>query len=425
MKQMPAYFNVLKLRINRALKREVVLNFPIEAYIEPTSFCNLRCPACPTGLRLGERPFASIDETLFKSTIDQLGDYVFLLWMYNWGEPLLHKRTPELIRYAKSKELTVILSSNLSIRLSDDYIERLVKSGLDTMIVSLDGASAKTYEKYRLGGNFNLVRENMLRIQETKARLGISTPRVVWQFLVFEHNEHEVDMVSSLYKQWGADDIKIAPAEMPLEIYNPGLKPSTIPEYNMYHRDNSLVKETVKQMNGSRACSWLYGTFVLNPNGKVSACCGVSAEKNDFGDYQAGSDFFQVWNNEKFRRARSLFKTLDKRPTQAALNERQTQEIVKRIDGMAMGVNHSLDDSELICHQCPIPFRQADADLTILNIVYQLAHTFVHDSSPFKKFRCLIAYLLMGAPYSRKLLGEAVAKFSTVASRRLAPVSVK
>src|SRR6185436_9261287 len=215
MKALKAYSNILKLRVNRAFKRDFVSNFPIEAYIEPTSFCNLRCPACPTGLRLGERPFASIDESLFKSTIDQLGDYVFLLWMYNWGEPLLHKQTPELITYAKSKKLKVVLSSNLSIKMSDDYIDRLVQSGLDTLIISLDGTSADTYKTYRLGGNFDLVRQNMRRIQDAKERHGLTVPQVVWQFLVFKHNEHEIAEASSVYREWGADSIKIAPAEMP------------------------------------------------------------------------------------------------------------------------------------------------------------------------------------------------------------------
>ena len=409
MKALKAYSNILKLRVNRAFKRDFVSNFPIEAYIEPTSFCNLRCPACPTGLRLGERPFASIDESLFKSTIDQLGDYVFLLWMYNWGEPLLHKQTPELITYAKSKKLKVVLSSNLSIKMSDDYIDRLVQSGLDTLIISLDGTSADTYKTYRLGGNFDLVRQNMRRIQDAKERHGLTVPQVVWQCLVFKHNEHEIAEASSVYREWGADSIKIAPAEMPLELYNPGLEPSTLPEYNMYDADNALVKETERQMQSRRSCSWLYGTFVLNPNGKVSACCGVSAEKNDFGDYQ-GSDFFKVWNNQKFRDAREMFAKLGKHQSQGSLNETQKQEILKRIDGMAMGVNHSLKDTELICHKCPIPFRQDDVELTILNIAYELAHNFVHNSSPSTKLRCVISYLLMGAPYWRRILREATAK---------------
>src|SRR5713101_4977833 len=77
MKKMRAYLNVGKLRLNMRLKRESIKNYPVKAYIEPTLFCNLRCPACPTGLQLGLRPSASIDVGLFKSAIDDSGRISF------------------------------------------------------------------------------------------------------------------------------------------------------------------------------------------------------------------------------------------------------------------------------------------------------------------------------------------------------------
>jgi len=393
-----------------ALKREVISNYPIEAYIEPTSFCNLRCPACPTGLRLGERPVTNIDESLFKAAIDEIGDYVFRLWMYNWGEPLLHRQTPELIKYAKTKALEVLLSSNLSIPMTDDYIERLVRSGLDTLIVSLDGTTAETYQKYRISGSFALVRENMQRIQETKKRLGLQTPHVLWQFLVFKHNEHEIAKAESVFREWGADSLKVAPAEMPLEPYRAGFEPSTLPQYNMYHSESDFVRESERQMSAGKSCSWLYGTFVLNPNGNVSACCGVSAEKNDFGRYAKGDDFFTVWNNSKFKAARKLFVQFGKTRNGEPPNALKQQEMISRIDGMAMGLNHSLAQDELICNKCPIPFRQDDVRLTILDITYMLAHTLRHDPSLKQKLRSVVAYALMGAPYWQRLVDETFQK---------------
>lgn len=388
-----------------ALRREVVSNYPVEAYIEPTSFCNLRCPACPTGLRVEERPSKSIDTRLFQAAIDEIGDYVFRLWMYNWGEPLLHKQTPELIRYAKQKDLKILLSSNLSIPLTDDYIDRLVGSGLDTLIVSLDGTSKETYEKYRLNGEFELVRKNMLRIRDAKKRVGTETPHVIWQFLVFRHNEHEIEEAMSSYHDWGADSIKVASAEMPLPPYDKGFEPSTLPQYNMYDTDNALMRESEKQMTGGRPCSWLYGTFVLNPNGKVSPCCGTSSEQNDFGDYESGG-FFKIWNSVKFKQARRLFKGNGI----GNLNDEQKREISRRIDGMAMRVNHSLQVNELICHKCPIPFRQDDVTQTILSIAYDVAHTMMHAPSMSERARAVMAYALMGVPHWRQLAKDAYGK---------------
>jgi MoaA/NifB/PqqE/SkfB family radical SAM enzyme len=394
-KKPKAFLNILKLRVNMSLKREAVSSYPVAAFIEPNLFCNLQCPACPTGLRLGLRPTVAIDEELFKATIDEIGDYVFQLYMYNWGEPLLHKRTPEMIAYAKNKDISILLSTNLSIKLTDDYVDRLVLSGLDRMLVSIDGVTEETYSKYRRTGNLALVRENVLRLQRAKQRLGSATPKIVWQFLVFRHNEHEVEQARAMYKDWGADELSVCGAEMPMEPYNEGFEPSTIPAYNIYHADHPAMKEIERQMTSDRGCSWLYGVFVLNPNGKVSPCCAVPSEKLDFGEYRKG-DFFSVWNNDTFRRARRMFAPAARKPR--SLTAEQTKSISKRIDGMALRVVDNLSEKELICHKCPIPFLQNYTDPIIADVAAAQREGAVHAPSLTSRARHLMNYMLMGGP---------------------------
>jgi MoaA/NifB/PqqE/SkfB family radical SAM enzyme len=397
MKKTKAYLNVLKLRLNMRLKREVVHNYPVAAFIEPDSFCNLRCPACPTGLRLGLRPPASIKEELFRSAIDEIGDYIFQLFMYNWGEPLLHRQTPELIRYAKERDINIILSTNLSLNLTDEYVERLVRSGLDVLSVSVDGTTEQTYEKYRRGGNLALVRKNLLRIKRAKERLGLQTPKVIWQFIVFRHNEHEIAQALREYREWGADQLVLATAMMPLEPYNEGFQPSTIPQYNMYRLDHPIQIRSERQMKSRRPCSWLYGFFVLNPNGKVSPCCEVPSEKHDFGEYSIGRGFFEVWNSDQFRRARRLFLSTGRKPSNSFSHEEKLA-ISKRIDGCALRATQSLAEGELICQKCPIPHGQNYVDSIIARVVGNMLRSFLQDASLRKKAECFLNYLLMGAP---------------------------
>jgi MoaA/NifB/PqqE/SkfB family radical SAM enzyme len=421
MKKMPAYWNVLKLRVNIALKRKYVRNYPVQAYIEPTLFCNLRCPACPTGLQLGLRPSATIKWDLFKSTIDEIGDYVFSLFMCNWGEPLLHKQTPEMIRYAKDKEINILLSSNLSLPLTDDYIDRLVQSGLDTLIVSLDGTTAEAYSKYRLRGDFELVRKNMRRIQEAKKRLGVETPKLVWQFLVFKHNETQIGQALAEFREWGADEIVTEGAIMPFAPHDEGFEPSTLPEFNMYHPDHYTHKLTDIHDKSGRPCSWLYGIFVLNPNGKVSPCCASAGEETDFGDYTAKGGFFGVWNNATYKRARSLFTAssgeasppsppafeapannlvqIERVTTSAAVATNLLhEEEAELIAGMGSNISKSLKQDELICQKCPIPYRQDEVDKIIAAEVAGLMKSFKSEKSLGKKVHVVLAYLLMGAP---------------------------
>jgi MoaA/NifB/PqqE/SkfB family radical SAM enzyme len=414
MKKASAYLNIFKLRVNMALKRKRLHNYPIQAYIEPTLFCNLRCPACPTGLQLGLRPSATLKWDLFKSAIDEIGDYVFQLYMYNWGEPLLHRQTPEMIKYAKEKDIFVILSTNLSLKLSDEYIERLVRSGLDRLTVSLDGTTEETYAKYRLRGEFQLVRDNMARIQAAKKRLGMQTPQIVWQFLVFKHNEFQIEEAQSEFREWGADALSIEGAIMPVPPYDKGYEPSTIPKYNMYHPDHHFHQETQKHERSGRPCSWLYGVFVLNPNGKVSPCCASAVESTDFGEYQINRGFFDVWNNAVFKRARTLFTTNGTdvpsvpatAPTQSPLvqinyapsSPEPKDEQSELIAGMGSNVSASLDSGELICQKCPIPWRQDDALSLITEEVIRLVRTVRSNDSLKTTAHALFAYLLMGAP---------------------------
>lgn len=416
MKKLPAYLNVLKLRVNIALKSKHLRNYPVQAYIEPTLFCNLRCPACPTGLQLGLRPSTTIKWDLFKSTIDEIGDYVFSLFMYNWGEPLLHKQTPEMIRYAKDREIDIILSSNLSLKLTDDYIERLVKSGLDTLIVSLDGTTEEVYAKYRLRGEFQLVRDNMQRIQAAKKKFGVQTPKVVWQFLVFKHNETQIEQALAEFKEWGADEIVTEGAIMPFAPHDEGFEPSTLPKFNMYHPDHQFQKQTDKHDQSGRPCSWLYGIFVLNPNGKVSPCCASAGEETDFGDYSIKNGFFGVWNNATFKRARALFTSSSEPSTPnppspvevptnlVQIEKKKTatqllhEEDASLIAGMGSNISKSLKQDELICQKCPIPWRQDDVDKVIADELSRLIKSFREEKSFRKKARVAAAYVLMGAP---------------------------
>lgn len=381
-----------------SLKREAVTSYPVAAFIEPNLYCNLQCPACPTGLRLGLRPTVAIEEEVFKSTIDEIGDYVFQLYMYNWGEPLLHKRTPEMIAYAKKKDISILLSTNLSIKLTDDYIDRLVLSGLDRMIVSLDGVTQESYAKYRRNGNLALVRENMMRIQRAKQRLGRTTPKLIWQFLVFRHNEGEIEEARALHKEWGADEFNVFGAEMPMEPYNEGFERSTIPAYNIYHPDHFFQKEAERQITSNRACAWLYGVFVLNPNGRVSPCCATPSEKLDFGEYHG--DFFNVWNNDMFRRARRMFAPTPQKERRKprSLSVAQKTALSKRIDGMALRVLGSLGDDKILCHQCPIPFLQNYTDPIIAEVAAAQRAGAAHAPSLAGKARHLMNYMLMGGP---------------------------
>lgn len=308
MKPVKAYLNVLRLRVNMALKRPLINTYPVVAFIDPTtSYCPLRCPGCPTGLRLGLRKPHMLEWELYKCLIDEIGDYLFDIELYNWGEPLIHKQTPEFIRYAKSKDIKVVVHTNLSIDLSDEYIRNLVRSGLDELIASVDGATQATYEKYRRGGNLSLVRNNMQRIQAEKRALGFKAPEIIWKFLVFKHNEHEIATAKTTYKDWGADGFISTGGFIEYNMLEGGFAYSSIPEYAPPSKCQGQPRSKTDHKIRPPRCSFLYEALTLNADGSVSPCCAIIDENSDFARYSPSSGFFSAWNNDKFATARGLF----------------------------------------------------------------------------------------------------------------------
>lgn len=397
MKPIKAYVNLLKIRINTSLRREVVSNYPIVAVIEPTTFCNLRCPICPTGLRLNLRQPKSIHWAMWKGILDDIGDYLFRLDMFNWGEPFLHKDTPELIEYAKSKNISVWISSNLNTKLNDDYIQRLIASGLDFLVVSISGVTQETYEKYHRGGNVLSVIENMKRIQSAKVALKASHPIIIFKFLLFRHNQHEVDIAKKDYKNWGANQFCVVDAFTETSEYDkrfcksldvPTFEPSTIIECSPSLKEQ-YVRKGMGKDEKNRPCRWLYEAFVLNPNGRVSPCCGVWDEKDDFGEYSPVLGFFAIWNSDSFQRARKLFRKSRKFADVTAGIRLQ-----KHSDNGGFAVNASgvpSLDKHLICRTCPAKWEPCMLDMP-QNAMFMLKN--INASHLI----ALIIYIFIGGP---------------------------
>ena len=233
----------------------------------------------------------------------------------------------------------------------------MVLSGLDVLVVALDGASPETYQKYRRGGDIELVIHNMRRIQAMKQLLGYPTPSVVWQFLIFQHNEHEVSRVAQEYKAWGADEYCVGGAYMPVGDLAAGFAPSADPKHNIYDTNHLHRRKSVQASMERKPCSWLYGATVLNSNGKLSPCSYTAAEKDDFGEY-TGQDFRGAWNAPRFAQARASQKD------PAWQKGDSWESIGTRMNGRAMNV--ALDPGQLICERCPVPFLQdmIDHELT-------------------------------------------------------------
>jgi MoaA/NifB/PqqE/SkfB family radical SAM enzyme len=309
--------NLARVELERKQRRIHLQGHPYLLIIDPCNFCNLRCPLCPTGLGTLGRRQAMLSLDHFKQYFDPLADYLFEAYLHNWGESLLNKEVFDMIAYAQSRNVGTNLSSNLSDSTSRD-LDRLIDSGLEYLIVSLDGTNEQSYSKYRVRGKFDNVVENMHELIRRRNARRLKTPRVEWQFIVMKQNEREVSRAEEMAEKIGVDLLRFIPVGMP---YDTGDRqavkeewyPTTI-EGRAYSAD---IEQQFGQANKPSPCFYLYRTMVVHPDGGVAPCCVVYKESSDFGRLPA--DTMSLWNNDHYQSARSLFSDRTARRQQATI----------------------------------------------------------------------------------------------------------
>lgn len=307
-----AYVNWI--RSNYKLKRGVatIRANPTKLTVDPTNICQLRCRLCPTGQRAQDRDKGHAEFDMLKRVLDGVGDSVFFIDSFNWGEPLLNPPTEDLIRLASAKKIVSIMSTNLSLPLTDERLERLVTSGLNELIVAADGISSETYSTYRRQGKVEQVFDNMRRIITLKRRLRRTTPVITWQFLVFSFNEHEMGRAQELAVEPGVDRLEFRTPFLQTDRFPvPEEDPQSI---SGWRASNPLFQiKTAGPEPGTKLrsrCGRHYMSSALNWDGTITPGCTTFEKRDDFGtDGNRGekASYMEVINSSMFQAARNRF----------------------------------------------------------------------------------------------------------------------
>ena len=204
--------NALAAEYHFRKRHAVLVCRPVQLQVDPTNGCHLSCPSClhsanPAWSSMFDWPSATLRVEEFSEFCDEFGPFAVGIALFRDGEPLLHHRFPEFVVLAKSYLLQTLISTNLSVRLD---VDALVASGLDRLVAAIDGASPASYSRYRRGGNFDLVIDNLRAIVRARRAQSTNKPWLVWQFLAFEHNAHEIEVAHALARDIGVDQLIIA-----------------------------------------------------------------------------------------------------------------------------------------------------------------------------------------------------------------------
>jgi len=254
---------------SRFTQKPQIKGLPISISIEPTTSCNLKCPECPSGLRSFTRQTGMLDTELYKKIIDELSETLLYLIFYFQGEPYLHKGFLDMVKYASEKKIYTATSTNAHY-LDDENARQTVESGLDRLIISIDGTTQETYESYRIGGSLDKVLEGTSNVIKWKRKLKSSLPHVIFQFLVVKPNEHQVNEVQHIAKDIGVDKVLFKTAQ----IYDFEKGSDLIPDNPKYSRYKLNINGKYRIKNPLLNYCWkMWHGCVITWDGKVVPCC--------------------------------------------------------------------------------------------------------------------------------------------------------
>jgi len=226
-----------------------VAALPSRLYIECTAACNISCEqACcapETGITR-TRQAGMLDFELFRRVVDEAGPSLGRIDFFNYGEAFLHKRAIEMCEYIKSRFPHIYLyTSTNGLAFSEEQVRRLVRSGIDEVTFSIDGATAESYVKYRKRGDFDKAIRNLRFAADEKRSTGRDVPFINWRYILFNHNDSEGEMLRAreMAAETGVDRLCWELTDHPEDLFSRRFVPGTPDLARIQHEiwdDNNL-----------------------------------------------------------------------------------------------------------------------------------------------------------------------------------------
>ena len=264
-------------------------NMPISLKIEPSAMCHLACPGCVQANPLFKIQSRGKAMTMgvFKRILDEAGDYLYRIQFYDNGEPFFNRQLLEMISLAASLDIGSQVSTNFSFPFPDDFYRQIVESGLEHLIIAMDGLSSATYSQYRINGRYDLVERGLRQVVHWKRRLGLRYPLIEWQFIVFEHNKHEIARAKEMARAIGVDRLC--------------LKYDARAGCETWRSDDRLKDKLIRRFR-LHSCLWLWGSLLIDYDGTVRPCCNAS--RNEMIGDLTTTPLSAIWNSKHMMQLR-------------------------------------------------------------------------------------------------------------------------
>lgn len=284
---------------SRRLGRSVISGLPYSMSIEPTTACNLGCTECPSGLRQFSRDTGTLDLKFFNEVMEQVSPHLIYLTLYFQGEPFINQQFFDMVKVASNKNIFTSTSTNGHF-LDEKRVEKTIESGLDRLIISIDGTDQETYEQYRVNGDLEQVIDGVERLEKMKKQEG-KGPYTEIQFIVFRHNEHQVADMKKLFRKLGSNKLSFKTAQ----VYDYNSKEEIIPINEKFARYARDEEGKLKIKNKLLDHCWrMWHSCVVTWDGNVVPCCFDKDASHQLGNMKDRS-FRDIWFGEDYQNFRN------------------------------------------------------------------------------------------------------------------------
>lgn len=273
--------------------------FPYMLQIEPTNMCNLACPLCPCGRKELERDPRHMKLEEFNTIIDDMEPYLLFLVLWDWGEPLMNPDLPEMINYAAERDIRTVTSTNAHFLHNEDFVGKILSSGLDSLIVAIDSHQEENYRAYRQGGSLSRAMEGLRKTIVIKKKLKSRT-LINMRMVIMKQNEHELKVMRNLSRSLGVDLFTV-------KTLNPSCG-STLMDRELLPRNHRYRRYEYDKVTGERIrvdamCRRVWQMSNIFSNGDLMPCCYDYRGRMKIGNI-FDEPLSKLWNGPAYRELR-------------------------------------------------------------------------------------------------------------------------
>jgi MoaA/NifB/PqqE/SkfB family radical SAM enzyme len=296
------FVNSRLVELSYRLNLPFVIGGPVSLMVEPSGACNLRCPLCPTGLKLTRRDGYTLSPEAFERALGWFRYTLRTITFWNYGEPFLNRDLAGMVALASRHDILTQMSTN-GMFLERPILDELLEAGLTRLIVSVDTPDPEVYPRYRIRGDFDRVVRGFRHAARRKRELGAKT-ELIAQYMLMQDSE-DIDSIIAHGRSLGADKVVVKTLGIGSAVPEPAEREwALMPEADEFNRYVSREDLRSKVNWDDSRCGYIWRRMVLNSDGHCVPCCRDQMAEFDLGSVAGGRSLATVWNGPGYRRYR-------------------------------------------------------------------------------------------------------------------------